>query len=378
MITAANAIEAEDFITGVTDPALLVAEVTTELPTATTTEEVTTTTTTKATTTTATTTTATTTTPPPPPRLSAKEREALIAHLGNIDLRNTDTLVLTPRQRLAIAQELEYQQLGLPAFSDPTPWQRLSRDQQEEFNKKYLTLAPELQEFSKNQFTNLPEDRQEHAFNMFISLDIETLSQVIENELVREREVAEQQRLAAEAERRRQQEVLRQRQELQGQFEQRQRVPEVPRSQGGTNFNRFNPQQFTHQQQQFQQPQQQQFQQTQQQFQQQAPQFQAAPQPQRPRNFDPRRRQPTQRQQFQQPAQQQFQQPAQSQQFQTQFQQQQPQQQQQFSQFQQQQPQQQPQTSQRDLAHFAQAEAQIAEAVRLQACLSNPAACAQS
>ena len=264
MITTANAIEAEDFITGVTDPALLVAEVTTELPTATTTEEVTTTTTTQATTTTATTTT-TTTTPPPPPRLSAKEREALIAHLGNIDLRNTDTLVLTPRQRLAIAQELEYQQLGLPAFSDPTPWQRLSRDQQEEFNKKYLSLAPELQEFSKNQFTNLPEDRQEHAFNMFISLDIETLSQVIENELVREREVAEQQRLAAEAERRRQQEVLRQRQELQGQFEPRQRVPEVPRSQGGTNFNRFNPQQFTQQQQQFQQPQQQQFQQPQQQ-----------------------------------------------------------------------------------------------------------------
>merc|ERR1712142_505766 len=54
----------------------------------------------------------TTTPPPPPPRLSGKEREALIAHLGNIDLTQTDKLVLTPRQRLAIAQELEYQQLG--------------------------------------------------------------------------------------------------------------------------------------------------------------------------------------------------------------------------------------------------------------------------
>ena len=371
VITTANAIEAEDFITGVTDPALVVAEITTELPTATTTEEVATTTTTEATTTTTKTTTTTTTTPPPPPRLNAKEREALIAHLGNIDLRNTDTLVLTPRQRLAISQELEYQQLGLPAFTDPTPWQRLSRDQQEEFNKKYLALAPELQEFSKNQFTNLPEDRQEHAFNMFISLDLETLSQVIENELVREREAVEQQRLAAEAERRRQQDVLRQRQELQGQFDQRQRVQEVPRSQGGTNFNRFNPSQFNQQQQQqFQQPQQQ-FQQPRQQFQQpqqQAPQFQAAPQ--RPRNFDPRRRQPIQRQQ-------QFQQPQQpQQQFQTQFQPQ--QQQQQFNQFQQQSQPQQPQPSQQDLQHFAQAEAQIAEAVRLQNCLANPAACAQS
>ena len=127
---------AEDILTGVTEPEV---ELSTELPAATT--EAATTTTTQTTTTT----TTTTTTPPPPPRLNAKEREALIAHLGNIDLRNTDTLVLTPRQRLAIAQELEYQQLGLAAFTDPTPWQRLSREEQLEFNRKYLALPAELQ-----------------------------------------------------------------------------------------------------------------------------------------------------------------------------------------------------------------------------------------
>merc|ERR1712107_348780 len=122
--------------------------------------------------------------------------------------------------------------------------------------------------------------------------------------------------------------------------EQRSRFQEVPRSQSGTNFNRFNPAEFTQQQQQ---------------FQQQTPQFrqpQLVSNNQRP-NFDPRRRQPVQQQQFQQ-------QPRQ-QQFQTQFQQQ-PQAQQQ-----------QPQPTEQDLRHFAQAEAQIAEAVRLQNCLANPA-----
>merc|ERR1719210_1347561 len=136
--TTVKSLEVEDFITGVTDPADIVVEVTTTADVSSTTQEIITTTT-----------TATTTLPPPRPRLSGKEREALIAHLGNIDLKNTDTLVLTPRQRLAISEELEYQQLGLPAFTDPTPWQRLSREQQEEFNRKYLALRPELQEFSK-------------------------------------------------------------------------------------------------------------------------------------------------------------------------------------------------------------------------------------
>ena len=48
--------------------------------------------------------------PPPtqPPCLSHRQRMALISHLGNIDLRSTDKLVLTSRQRRAIAGELEY------------------------------------------------------------------------------------------------------------------------------------------------------------------------------------------------------------------------------------------------------------------------------
>merc|ERR1712002_149354 len=88
----------------------------------------------------------------------------------------------TPRQRLAIAQELENQKLGLAPFSDPTPWQRLSREQQEEFNRKYLALRPDLQEYSRDQFLSLPEDRQAHAFHAFLSVDIQTLSLTIERE----------------------------------------------------------------------------------------------------------------------------------------------------------------------------------------------------
>merc|ERR1711997_738649 len=115
--------------------------------------------------------------------------------------------------------------------------------------------------------------------------DLETLSQVISNELVRQTEAQEQtriaeerQRIAEEQERQRRLEILRARQE----FEQGNRFQEVPRNQAATNFNRVAPRQ---------------------QFQQQpAPQFnpQQQQQQQRP-NFDPRRRQPIQQpQQFQQ------------------------------------------------------------------------------
>ena len=45
---------------------------------------------------------------PAPPCLSHRQRMALISHLGNLDLRSTDKLVLTSRQRRAIAGELEY------------------------------------------------------------------------------------------------------------------------------------------------------------------------------------------------------------------------------------------------------------------------------
>merc|ERR1712106_574283 len=126
------------------------------------------------------------TTPPPPvqntPDLSGKERKALISHLSKDKLGNVDQLVLTPRQKVAILQELEHQKLGLPPFTDPTPWQRLTREQQLKFNTKYLGLSLELQEYSRNQFLSLPDDRQAHAYGVFLSADLQTLSHAIEQE----------------------------------------------------------------------------------------------------------------------------------------------------------------------------------------------------
>ena len=116
-------------------------------------------------------------------RIPGDERRAVLQKLGPVDINHLDKLDLTPRQRLAISQELEYQQLGLASFADPTPWQRLSRDQQEEFNQKYLALSPELQEFSKSQFLTLSERAQKHAYNAFLALDINSLAAVIEREM---------------------------------------------------------------------------------------------------------------------------------------------------------------------------------------------------
>merc|ERR1711892_1379612 len=133
------------------------------------------------------------TTAPPPvqttPALSGKERKALISHLSKDILGNVDQLVLTPRQKVAILQELEHQKLGLTPFTDPTPWQRLTREQQLEFNTKYLGLSLELQEYSRNQFLSLPDDRQAHAYAAFLSADLQTLSHAIEQELIREQQV---------------------------------------------------------------------------------------------------------------------------------------------------------------------------------------------
>jgi len=131
----------------------------------------------------------------------------VLQNLGPVDINHLDKLDLTPRQRLAITQELEYQQLGLPPFSDPSPWQRLSRDQQMEFNTKYLALPRELQEYSRNQFLSLPEPRQEKAYQTFLTVDIQTLTRAIAREFARERRVLERQ---TEAERERNhQEILR-------------------------------------------------------------------------------------------------------------------------------------------------------------------------
>merc|ERR1711892_1084146 len=133
------------------------------------------------------------TTAPPPvqttPDLSGKERKALISHLSKDNLGNVDLLVLTPRQKVAILQELEHQKLSLSPFTDPTPWQRLTREQQLEFNEKYLGLSLELQEYSRNQFLSLPDDRQAHAYAVFLSVDLQTLSHAIEQELIREQQV---------------------------------------------------------------------------------------------------------------------------------------------------------------------------------------------
>ena len=115
--------------------------------------------------------------------LTAAQREGLIGHLLSLDLQPGDKIGLTPDQRLAVEQELEYRRLGLPDFTDPDPWQKLSREEQSEFNRKFRELSQELQVFSSNQFNTLPESFLEHAFNMFILLDIQTLSKVLEREL---------------------------------------------------------------------------------------------------------------------------------------------------------------------------------------------------
>ena len=132
------------------------------------------------------------TTAPPPvqttPDLSGKERKALISHLSKDNLGNVDQLVLTPRQKVAILQELEHQKLGLPPFTDTTHWQRLTGGQLE-FNTKYLGLSLDLQEYSRNQFLSLPDDRQAHAYAVFLSADLQTLSHAIEQELIREQQV---------------------------------------------------------------------------------------------------------------------------------------------------------------------------------------------
>merc|ERR1712179_852728 len=59
-------------------------------------------------------------------------------------------------------------------------------EQQEEFNRKYLALRSDLQEYSKKQFLSLPDDRLEHAFHAFLSVDLQTLSLTIERELLRD------------------------------------------------------------------------------------------------------------------------------------------------------------------------------------------------
>merc|ERR1712106_778794 len=53
-------------------------------------------------------------------------------------------------------------------------------------------LSFELQEYSRNQFLSLPDDRQAHAYAVFLSADLQTLSHAIEQELIREQQVVQQ------------------------------------------------------------------------------------------------------------------------------------------------------------------------------------------
>ena len=84
-------------------------------------------------------------TPPPESWMSGKERRALVFHLHDLDLDSGAALVLTPRQKAALRQELRARRMGLAAWADLTPWQKLTRAEQRKFNEKYLALPVELQ-----------------------------------------------------------------------------------------------------------------------------------------------------------------------------------------------------------------------------------------
>ena len=84
-------------------------------------------------------------TPPPESWMSGKERRALVSHLHDLDLDSGAALVLTPRQKAALRQELGARRMGLAAWADLTPWQKLTRAEQRKFNEKYLALPVELQ-----------------------------------------------------------------------------------------------------------------------------------------------------------------------------------------------------------------------------------------
>ena len=118
--------------------------------------------------------------------------------------------------------------------TDPTAWQLLPRAEKTAFYEKFLSLPHILQEYAKTQFTNMPDDCQAHAYQIFLTLDLDTLSQVIDSELQREREAQEQ---AAEEARRQQIEAQR-----------RQQLVEQPRSQLQSRFSTFQQQSPSQQQ----------------------------------------------------------------------------------------------------------------------------------
>merc|ERR1712061_895113 len=89
---------------------------------------------------------------------------------------------LTARQKAALEQEVSYRELGLDPWTDPNPWQRLTREQQLAFNEAYLALGDDVQEFARQMFLTVSEAQQEHAFAAFLTLDLATLTAVLEKE----------------------------------------------------------------------------------------------------------------------------------------------------------------------------------------------------
>merc|ERR1711936_1292680 len=60
-------------------------------------------------------------------RIPGSERRTLLLRL---DLETAKLEELTARQKTALEQEVSYRELGLDPWTDPNPWQRLTREQQ--------------------------------------------------------------------------------------------------------------------------------------------------------------------------------------------------------------------------------------------------------
>ena len=120
-------------------------------------------------------------------RIPGSERRALLLRL---DLDSANLEELNGRQKAALEQEVSYRELGLEPWSDPNPWQRLTRDQQLAFNEAYLALGSEVQEFARQMFVTVSEAQQEHAFAAFLTLDLATLTAVLEKEKAEQEAIA--------------------------------------------------------------------------------------------------------------------------------------------------------------------------------------------
>ena len=67
----------------------------------------------------------------------------------------------------------------------------MTREQQLAFNEAYLALGDDVQEFARQMFVTVSEAQQEHAFNAFLSLDLATLTAVLQKEMAEQQALAE-------------------------------------------------------------------------------------------------------------------------------------------------------------------------------------------